>query len=548
MSLENLLENFGIGKKEKVYLSVSQPVGMEVFQVDEISGHITKYACKAVPYDDSTKELTDLEKFREVFVDLLTELGLKTSCNVVLNLPTVLLGSRELPTMLEDPAIGQSILAEIESSYVFSRYTPIFDWKDFSTGKNAGMRNIFYCALQDNILSKITELLKEIGAKVIDIQTSYTTILNGLARTNLVERQLQPEQSWNLMVVNNGGYAIFSMVANRIVDFVQEDMPLMEERADDIYNSIAATAELTLLGFPANSLVVVSESDQVNAEELVSSLTSTGSLNYQHIIHIDDNLYRREEFLPLAPTVDQRYKLKPSLKTIGMLQGVKYPVIAKFDFLKVTPKVNYSNEIVRFAIADRVFEITPSQAQVYSAIAAGVLLVILLPFLIIMPILNKPFAEKISTLETQITELESEIAAINDNGSSAKFVPADEIKNVLANNRTKLISYITIGEVIPRKLWITYYKVHSKDKIIIAGVSGSIDDINEFYKNINNTLPNSKLQLKNLAMNNTSEEDAAVAEAKYYDFVITNDDSYPPEAEEDEEGGKKSKNKSKKKK
>ena len=114
----NLLSGLGIGKKEKVYVSITQSTGMEVFQVDENSGHITKYANKHLAYDDSTKEITDLEKFRETFLELVTELGIKPACDVVLNLPTVLLGTRELPTMLEDPAIGQSVLAEIESSYV----------------------------------------------------------------------------------------------------------------------------------------------------------------------------------------------------------------------------------------------------------------------------------------------------------------------------------------------------------------------------------------------------------------------------------------------
>ena len=548
MSMNSLLSGLGLGNREKIYVSVTQSTGMEVFQVDEKSGHITKYANKHLAYDDSTKEITDLEKFRETFLELLTELGIKPNCNVVLNLPTVLLGTRELPTMLEDPAIGQSVLAEIESSYVFSRYTPIFDWKDFNTGKNAGMRNIFYCALQDNIISKITELLKEVGAKIIDIQTSYTTILNGLARTTLIEKQLQPEETWNLMIVNNGGYAIFAMNADKIVDFVQEDMPLMEERADDIYNAIASTAELTLLGFPAKSLVIVSESDMVSAEELATSLTSSGSLSYQDVVFIDDNLYRKDEFLPLAPTVDPKYKLKPSLKTLGMLQGQKYPVIAKFDFLKVTPKANYDNEIVRFNIGDHIFEITPNLAKLYSIIFAAVLLIILLPLFFVLPVLNKPFSDKITALETQINELDKQIKDLNASDSSTKFDPKEEVKTVLSNNRTKLISYITIGEVIPRKLWVTFYKTHSKDKIIITGVSASIDDINSFYKNINNALPNSKLQLKNMEMNNTTEEDAAVAEAKYYDFVITNDENYPPqtetiEADDDKKGTKNTKKK-----
>ncbi len=547
MSTNNLLNNLGLGRKERVYVSVTPSIGLEVFQFDDNSGHVTKYASKALEYDESTREIIDIEKFREVYLELTTELGIKPASDIILNLPTVLLGTRELPTMLEDPAIGQSILAEIESSYVFSRYTPLFDWQDFDTGKNPGMRNIFYCALQDNVISKITNLLKEIGAKIISIETSYTSILNGLVRTNIVAEQLTPDNAWNLMIVNNGGYAIFAMTGDRILDFVQEDMPLLDERSGDIYNSIAATAELTLLGFPANSLVVVSETDMINAEELSSSLMENGSLHYRDVIYVDDNLYRKDDFLPLAPTVDEKYKAKLSLKTVGMLQHPKLPVLARFDFLKIAPKVNYDNEIVRFTIANNIYEITPNQAKIYALILGAAILIVLLPLFLLFPILNKPLNSKIEELNTDISKLEQQITEINAIDTGDKFNVGEEIKNVLLQNRTKLVSYITIGEVIPRKVWITYYKCHSKNKIIITGVSGSIDDINEFYKNINNTLPSSKLQLKNMEMNNTGEEDAAVAEAKYYNFVITNDENYPPKAD-DGDDKKKSKSTNKKKK
>ena len=538
MSIDDILNNLGFGKREKVYVSVTQSIGLEVFQFDEISNHITKYASKPLMYDESTKEIRDLEKFRETFLELLTDLGIKPNCDVVLNLPTVLLGTRELPTMLEDVAIGQSILAEIESSYVFSRYTPVFDWKDFDSSKTPGMRDIFYCALQDNIVSKITDSLKEVGAKIVDIETSYTTILNGIARTGLIEKQLVPEHNWNLLIAHDGGYAIFSLIGDKILEFAQEEMPLMEERRDDIYNAIASTAELTLLSFQADSLVVISETDIVSAEELTTTLTSSGSLKYQNLVYVDDNLYRREEFIQLAPTVDPKYKLKPSINTIGMIQGRKYQVIAKFDFIKsANTAINYDNEIVRFSIAGKVFEITPNQAKVYAVIFAVVVFAILGLIMLLIPLLNKPFVEKITNLDSQIQQIEQEINALNSNGSGNKFNPQDEIKKVIGFNRTKLISYITLSEVIPQKVWVTYYKTYDKDKIIITGVSASVDDINAFYKNINNAMPNSKLLLKNMEMNNVNEEDAATAEAKYYNFIITNDEKYPPK--EDPKDGKK---------
>lgn len=530
--INDLMYSLGLGKKEKTYVSVSQSGMMEVFQFDETTSKVSKYGNAQITYDDGAKEIADLEKFRDAYLDLLAELEIKANSDVILNLPTVLLGSRELPAMLDESAVGQSVLAEIENSYIFSRCTPVFDWKNFEIGKNVGMRDVFYCALQDNVISQIGDIFKSLGAKVIDIETSYTSILNGLVRSNLIRNQLAPEASWNLMIVNTDGYALFNMLGSNITDYVQENIPLTSERAEDVYNTLSQAVELALLGFPAESLVVVSECDIINAEELCSTLTASGSLQYNEVIYVDDNLYRKEEFVALSSAVDKKYKLKPSLKTLGMLQVPTLSTVIHFDFIKTSVKQTSDNEIVKFAIGDRIFEITPNSAKIYSGVLLGVVIAFLGLIFLVFTILNAPFAGKIEQAEAEVSKLDGEIAALsNSSDGKDSFNARKEIRNVLTNNRIKLIAYRAIGEVIPKKVWMTYFKTYDNNKIIVEGVSGSIDDINEFHRNIINVLPDSGLKLKNATMENNGKEDAAVAQSHYYDFIITNDDSYPPPPE-----------------
>ena len=530
--INDLMNSLGLGKKEKTYVSVSQSGIMEVFQYDEMTNKISKYANAQITYDDGAREIADLEKFRDTYLDLLAELEIKANSDVILNLPTVLLGSRELPAMLDDSAIGQSVLAEIENSYIFSRYTPVFDWKNFEIGKSVGMRDVFYCALQDNIVSQISDIFKSLGAKLIDIETSYTSILNGLVRTNIIKNQLAPEASWNLMIVNSDGYSLFNMLGSNITDYVQESIPLAAERTEDVYNTLSQAVELALLGFPAESLVVVSECDIINAEELCSTLTSSGSLQYNEVIYIDDNLYRKEEFIALSSSVDAKYKLKPSLKTLGMLQIPTLPTVIHFDFIKSAVKQSTDNEVVKFAIGERIFELSPNSAKIYSSILlVGVIAVLAFIFLIFY-FLNMPFANKLESANADVQRIDNEIAKLSNSADSKDaFNARKEIKTVLTNNRIKLIAYRTIGEVIPKKVWMTYFKTYDNGKIIIEGVSGNIDDINKFHRNIINILPDSGLKLKNATMEGSGKEDAAVTQNRYYDFIITNDDNYPPPPE-----------------
>ncbi|MBO7671871.1 hypothetical protein J6S88_00525 [bacterium] len=527
--INDLMGKLGMGNKEKTYVSVSQSGILEVCQYDELTGKLSKYASSVIPYDINTKEIADLEKFRDTYLELLTELDIKANSDVILNVPTVLMGSRELPSMLDDTAIGQSVLSEIENSYIFSRYLPLFDWDSFEAGENVGMRDVFYSALQDEVIAKIKDLFKSFGAKIIGIETSYTSILNGLARTNLIRNQLMPESTWNFLIINSDGYALFSMTANKILDYVQEDFSVEAESSDTVYNSLAQAVELALLGFTADSLVVVSECDLINAEELCSSLMATGSLEYKEVIYIDDNIFRKEEFVPISAEVDQKYKLKPSLKLLGMLDINTMPSILHFDFIKSNVKQNTDNEVVTFAIGKNIYEITPNTAKTYSIILLIAVVVILGLMALIFTITDSSLNSKIKKIETEIQQLQGEIDELSKIASAQDaFNAKQEIKNVLNNNRIKLIAYRTIGEVIPRRVWMTYFKTYNDGKIIIEGVSGNIDDINKFHRNIINVLPDSGLKLKNATMEDDGNVDAAVAQSHYYDFIITNDDAYPP--------------------
>ena len=527
--INDLMDKLGFGKKEKTYVSVSQSGILEVFQYDELTGKLSKYANTIIDYDENNKEIADLEKFRDAYLELLTELDINANSDVILNIPTVLMGSRELPSMLGDSAIGQSVLSEIENSYIFSRYLPLFAWSSFDIDDNAGMRNVFYCALQDEPISKLKDLFKSFGAKIIGLETSYTSILNGLVRTNIVRNQLLPDSTWNILIVNSDGYAMFSMIENRITNYMREDFSIADERADNVYNTLAQAVELALLGFSAESLVVVSECDLINAEELCSTLMESASLQYKEIIYVDDNLYRKEEFIPLSSATDPKYKLKPSLKTLGMLQIPTLPFVLHFDFIKSNVSQNTDNEVVAFAIGNKIFEITPNMAKSYSVICAVILVGVLLILTLIFSIMDASSGGKIKKIESELQKIQSEVDELSKLANTGdSFNARKEIMNVLNDNRVKLIAYRTIGEVIPQKVWMTYFKAYDDGKIIIEGVSGNIDDINKFHRNIINVLPDSGLKLKNATMEDNGSEDAAVAQARYYDFIITNDDNYPP--------------------
>ena len=137
MSLENILSQLGVGSKDTVYLSVTPGVGLELIQLDIQSRTVKNYAYRPLEYNESLREITDIEAFKNAVNELFEELKINLKSNVVLNLPMVLLGSKELPLLLGDDAIQEALTSEVEQSYIFKRYEPVVSWCD-SNNMQAG--------------------------------------------------------------------------------------------------------------------------------------------------------------------------------------------------------------------------------------------------------------------------------------------------------------------------------------------------------------------------------------------------------------------------
>ena len=122
--------------------------------------------------------------------------------------------------------------------------------------------------------------MTEIGATLTGIEVSLTSVLKALAFTGLAQEQMQSNTSWNLMLISSNGYSICSMVGKNIVDYYEEPLAIKSFEGDEIYNAISASAQITLMSYPANSLFVLSETDMVSAELLSRRIQTEGQILY----------------------------------------------------------------------------------------------------------------------------------------------------------------------------------------------------------------------------------------------------------------------------
>lgn len=524
MDLNSILSQLGVGSKETVYLSITPGIGLELIQLDIQSHSIKNYAYRPLEYNESLRELSDIEGFKNAVTELFDELKISLKSNVVLNLPMVLFGSKELPLLLADDAVTEALTSEVEQSYIFKRYEPVVAWSDASNMQSGDLRKLFYSAIQKNVIDDIKAALSELGITLSGIEISLISILKALAFSGLATEQMKDNVSWNLMLISQNGYSICSMIGKNIVDYYEEPLAIKSFEGDEIYNAINASAQITLMSYPANYLYIISETDMVSAELLSKRLQIDGIVNYW-----ENNSYKKQDAIPVSLEVLEETARKISLESIGVAVGnnVSFPI--KFNFLTGSSSegiVDDPNEPIHIVIGSNEFDISPNAARnVALAVAAVVLIPTIIAFLVV-PMVSKQKQTLLDEVNSKLQQTDAEIKRLQEEQNKQNdFDVNAEIKKVLANNRAKLLAYTALGESVPKNLYMTYFVAKDDGKFDIKGDSSNVEDIYLFFRNMKDSLINTKLRLHKLEMKTDSVDDAVTIDPNQptdYEFEITN--------------------------
>ena len=539
MDINEIFSQLGLGNKESVYLSITPGVGLELIQLDLNSKTVKNYAYRPLDYNESLREIPDMEAFKNAVSELFAELRINPKSNVVLNLPMVFFGQKDLSLMLGDDSISVALTSEAEQSYIFKRYEPAIAWCDSLTAQAGDTRKLFYSAIQKDVIEDIKNALTEIGATLIGIEISLISLLKALMFTGLVQDQVQSNTSWNLMIISSNGYSICSMVGKSIVDYYEEPLAIKSFEGDEIYNAISTSAQITLMSYPANALFILSETDMVSAELLSKRIQAEGQ-----ILYWENNSFKKNDAIPVSLEVLEETAHKISLEAIGCASNVSLPT--RFNFLSGTSGVEGDNpdEPVHVVLGSSEFDISPNMARNYSILIAIILLVPALLFAFIVPSVEKHKQAQLDDFTSRLTNTNAEIEKMQkEQNKENDFDVAAEIKKVLKNNRSKLMAFTALGESVPKKLWVTYFTAQGEGQIDIKGEASNVEDIYLFFRNMKDSLLNAQLRLHKLEMKSNSVDDAVSASPNkptVYEFEVTNmsaSELNPPPAQNQEGNG-----------
>ncbi|MBO6088100.1 hypothetical protein J6P92_07145 [bacterium] len=525
MSLEELISKLGIGKKEVIYLSITPGVGLELIQLNVQTKTVKNYGYKPLHYNESLRELADLESFKTALTELFTELKISMRCDVVLNIPMVLLGSRELPILLADEAVTEALTSEVEQSYIFKRYEPVVSWVDVTNTATSGEnRKLFYSAIQKNVIDDIKNIMQELGMSLADIHLSMFSVIRALMYSGFLEKQTKDGVTWNLMLISSNGYSITSMVGKNVVDYYEEPLAIKSFDGEELYSAMNASAQIALMSYPANYLVVVSETDLLSAELLINRLQFDGTVSCY-----ENNEFKKGNLIDVDYQVLEDDAHKISLEAIGNVVTSLIPLSLDFNFMGGSAgkaKEDDPDTPIHVVLGNFELDISQNGARNVALLFAVVLLIPFLLLFLALPLVNKQKQAQLEDVKSKLEQTKQQIKTLEtEQDKYEDFDVNNEVKKAVANNRTKVMSYIALGESVPKDLYLTYFVAQGDGKIDIKGQAATVQDVSLFYSNVKDSMINVPLRLQKLEMNSKSL-DSAVSGAKDtktgYSFEITN--------------------------
>lgn len=524
--LKDLLAKLGISAKGTVGVVVSPGLGVEMIEVDKLTGTVSKYGNRHLEYNSSTREIANYEAFGTAISELFDELHISPKSNVVLSLPSVYFGISDLPMLLTEDAVGNALISEAEQSYIFKRHEPVMSWCCIDSNFDTETKTYAYSAIQQNVVDSINEVFDGIGCTAVAIESSYASLFRALSYSDLAKEQMQDGASWNLLVVMQNNYSIFSLEGKKIISYTEEPLALKSFVDDEIYNAIKASAQLTLSGLVANYLFIISETDLVSSEVLSMKLSSECPVQF-----LECNKFAQNEILPVSLNILPKFALQITPEAIGSAAffNCNYPL--KLNVMQKEDEGDISegpspDEALKINIGKMEFTLTKASLQKIFIILA---IALVLPLVGIFFLLNNTLIPreqgKLTNLGTKEQSFKTEIDTYNNAKKTVTFDPKATVKDIIAKNKTKLAYYMALGVSIPNKLWITEYKLQGDSKVDIKGQSNNVEGIYSFYKSLKQLVDNSDIRLYKLELNSGSIDDV-VFDIKdvnrVYSFEITN--------------------------
>lgn len=488
-----MIEKLGFKKRTHIGISISSNNFIELVCIDKDTKSVIKYASGNVKYNNAIKEIIDFEEFSEVVSSLFDEADLNPSeCAVTLNIPNVHFDITTLENETEDTYIRESLLSDIEDLYIFKKNEPQIEYIELKAGPSRAQKVIAYSAIQIKILNRIIEIFDNIGADLVRVESSYTSMLKAIQYTDKFQEYVQPEEKTAILLITPTSCSTFYLNGNNLVNYNEEPLAIKSFSPEEVYMTIAKIAENAIKENLPKSLLILSETDDVNAELLSQKIDFSGQMEYiNNSLNLNDSLIDIvTEGIDLdSNNIDSNNISYITIEALGA-------AVADFD--------NYPLDL-NFLPADRInkniVQVGSYEVDFYRFLVVLVVGSLLLSFIIGI-LVRFILDTQINSLDTNRIRANNEVKVfketIEKNENSAQNDILPKLTEILDNNKKLVEIYTSLSVDIPDSIYIKKFVSGENGGIGILGEAKTSESVEKFVNGLrekNNLLMLSKLQV-----------------------------------------------------
>ena len=502
-------------KSSTVAINISSRSVLEVIEFNK-EGLITNYAAAPIQYNAFTKEIENINDFESAIKRTFQEMGISFSSKVYVSIPTFIIETETLPMVDDEDAIKTMLVSSAEKNYIFKKYDPAISYYKTPSEDNSNL-NVVYTALRQDEFGKMTGVFEALGMKVVAIDSSYSSLINGVIATQKVNPNIiNNNETWNIINITSNSFMIFAMKGKNLTGIYEEPLAVKSFTEEEIYQVISNSLELALEKYPSNQLVFVSQSDNVSAEYLSSIINTDVSK-----VFIQDNK-ERKQLVELDYNITQSNKTRISLEAVGIAHWAFNEDGFKFNFANtpVAAAAVAVNEIESILIGD--FELTPQKLKRYSIIYALIVIIVLASAYFTGSYLKNGVEITQSELVKQEQDLDAKLNQKKEPEVKG-ITEAQFLQNSYKDNQNLKKSYASIAREIPDMLWIEEVQLANNSKVYLSGRSYRMDDILNYYDSLNKLgkFPNLKINVLKIGNHDLSTLiKSDMSQETTYEFVF----------------------------
>lgn len=487
--MSSLLEQFGFKKKTHVGISLSANNFIELVCVDRQSKSVVKYASGNIKYNNAIREIIDYDEFSEILENLFEEAGLNPQdCAVTLNLPNVHFGITTMANESEEPFIIENLQSEIEDLYIFKRNEPEIRHNKFDNKKGRGQKNVVFSAIQTKVIVKLIEIFEAMGCDLVRIDTSYSSLIKAIQFCDRFNKYVQKEEKTSILLITANSCCSFYMEGNIIFDVFEEPLAVKSFSTEEIYSTISKIASNTISKNNPKTLLIISETDEVNAELLASRLDFKGEIDC-----LNKSVNANEQFIDISTAggdIDSNMVSYMTIEAVGAS-------VANFDDYPLDLNFLPDEKIGKNIVQVGAYEVE-LQRLIVTVVIVGVIAGLLLGV-----IAKTIFGSWTTALSDDVQHAKKKVKVFKERVERSEKTKTKNLfpvlKQVVDTNTSIIDTYQGLSTEIPDSVYIKKFVANGDGGIGIIGEAETTEEVTVFLKGLQEKKPD--LSLMKISLN-----------------------------------------------